>query len=65
MTTSKKAKEVYFGVNEKWVIDKFTPKELSLFLKEGKGYFEYLIETSESTQYLEDHPEFKELLKRW
>ena len=55
----------YFGVNEKWILEKFTPKEISLFFKEGATYFEYLKETSESQQYLDTHPEFAEVFEKW
>lgn len=66
MGTSKNARDVYFGINEKWVVDKFTPKEISLFFKEGKSFFEkYLIMGPNADDYLEDHPEFAEVLKKW
>ena len=65
MPRSPKSKDGYFGVNDAWVLDKFTTKEIALFFKEGKGFFEYLDLNPESIQYLEDHPEFAEVLKKW
>ncbi len=65
MPSSKKAGMFYFGIHEKWILDKFTLKEIALFFKDGKGFFEYLDPNPESLQYLEDHPEFAEVLKKW
>ena len=65
MPTSKKAGMYYFGINEKWVIEKFTPKEMALFFKEGRTFFEYLKETKEAKQFLADHPEFAEVYEKW
>ena len=65
MPTSKNAKNIYFGVKDAWVLDKFTPEEIALFFKEGVGYFEYLIESPKAKQYLETHPEFAEVLEKW
>ena len=65
MPRSPKSKDGYFGVNDAWVLDKFTTKEIALFLKEGVIYFEFLKETKESKQYLETHPEFAEVFEKW
>lgn len=65
MPDSKRAKTEYFRVQNAWVLDKFTQDEIALFFKEGKKFFTYLDKSDESDQYLTDHPEFAEVLKKW
>ena len=65
MPRSPKSKDGYFGVNDAWVLDKFTTKEIALFFKEGRGLFKKMLHTDKSEQYLEDHPELAELIERW
>ena len=65
MARSPKSKDGYFGVNDAWVLDKFTTKEIALFFKEGRGLFAKMLHTTKSEQYLDDHPELGELIERW
>jgi hypothetical protein len=62
---SKRAKTEYFRVQNAWVLDKFTQEEIALFFKEGRQFFTYLKKSTRSNQYLIDHPEFAEVLKKW
>ncbi len=65
MVNSKNAKTEYFDVRSAWVLDKFTPEEIALFFKEGRGLFAKMLHTDKSEQYLKDHLELAELINKW
>lgn len=60
-----KGRMVYFGVNEVWILDKFSPAEISLFFKEGVKLFAKLKHTQKSKQFLEDNEKIAGLIQRW
>ena len=61
----KKGRMIYFGINDVWVLDKYTPAEISHFFKEGVKLFTKLKHTPKSKQFLEDNEKIAELIERW
>lgn len=57
----------YFGKDDRWVLEKWTPKQIALFMKKGPILFGKLnlTHTEKSKEYLEENPEFARLFEEW
>ena len=61
------AGQVYFNREQMQTVSRFTPGEIEILLREGRGLFELTMENPSRREldYLRDHPRLREVLEKW